>query len=181
MEYCDRTWDGSDKNSFLHFQVLSNYISSTKLLICPSDTKKPAIDFAHLQSANVSYQLHSGDNVNESKPREILAYCPIHHNVVYVDGSVAQLSTQQISESKAISAANACINNLRQIDGAISEWALETRKQNGAVPTWNDVKQYIKLDANGAVPGCPAGGIYTLHPVGSNPQVSCSIPGHVLP
>ncbi len=87
----------------------------------------------------------------------------------------------QTPAAKAISPANACINNLRQIDGAISEWALEAGKQKGAIPTWNDVKQYIKLDANGEVPGCPAGGIYTLHPVGSNPQVSCSILGHVLP
>ncbi len=90
-------------------------------------------------------------------------------------------SVGQTPAAKAISPANACINNLRQIDGAINEWALETGQRKGAIPTWNDVKQYIKLDANGEVPGCPAGGIYTLHPVGSNPQVSCSIPGHVLP
>ncbi len=49
----------------------------------------------------------------------------------------------RLRQAKATSQANQCINNLRQIDAAINEWALETRKSNGAIPTWNDVKQYI--------------------------------------
>src|ERR1017187_8413392 len=188
MEYCDRTSDGFDKNAFLHFQVMSNELAATKVLVCPSDSKRPAIDFAHLRPENVSYQIHSGFNVNDSNPLEVLAICPIHRVVVLTDGSVMQVSTERMAEieanirtEEAASQKFACINNLIKMDAAISEWALETGKPIGAIPTIADIKPYIRLNANGEVPSCPAGGVYTLHPVGSSPQVSCSIPGHVLP
>jgi general secretion pathway protein G len=69
--------------------------------------------------------------------------------------------------------ANACINNLRQIDAAKNEWALENEKTNGAIVTENDIKPYIKLDSNGNLPKCPAGGTYTIGRVGEDPK--CSI------
>jgi len=74
---------------------------------------------------------------------------------------------------------NACINNLRQIDAAKNEWALEKGKSNGTTVTEADLKPYIRLDAQGNLPKCPAGGIYTIGKVGENP--TCSVPGHVLP
>ena len=74
---------------------------------------------------------------------------------------------------------NMCINNLRQIDGAKNEWALENDKKAGTPVTEADIKQYIKLDANGNLPKCPAGGTYTIGKVGEPP--TCSVPGHKLP
>jgi hypothetical protein len=74
---------------------------------------------------------------------------------------------------------NTCINNLRQIDAAKNEWALEKNKKNGSDCTEADIKPYIKLDANRNLPKCPAGGTYTIGKVGEKP--TCSIPGHVLP
>jgi hypothetical protein len=74
---------------------------------------------------------------------------------------------------------NACINNLRQIDAAKTEWALEKRKPKDTPITEDDIKPYLKLDANGSLPQCPAGGKYTIGKVGEKP--TCSIPGHELP
>lgn len=74
---------------------------------------------------------------------------------------------------------NECINNLRQIDAAKNEFALENKKTNGYVVTEDDIKPYIKLDANGNLPKCPAGGKYVIGKVGESP--TCSIDGHVLP
>jgi hypothetical protein len=74
---------------------------------------------------------------------------------------------------------NACINILRQIDGAKQQWALENKMTTAAVPTAQDIAPYIKLDANGNIPGCPAGGSYMINAVSENP--TCSIPGHMLP
>jgi septal ring factor EnvC (AmiA/AmiB activator) len=71
--------------------------------------------------------------------------------------------------------AMACINNLRLLDGAMQQWALENRKDASAVPTAKEVAAYLK---NG-IPKCPAGGAYTLNSVGTVP--TCSIPGHALP
>jgi len=74
---------------------------------------------------------------------------------------------------------NTCINNLRQIDAAKNQWALEKNKKNGDPVTEADIKPYIKLDASGNLPKCPAGGTYTIGKVGEKP--ACSIAGHALP
>jgi flagellar basal body-associated protein FliL/outer membrane lipoprotein-sorting protein len=91
----------------------------------------------------------------------------------------AATSTSSTSSSREVSQRNACINNLRQIDAAINEWSLEKGKANGTVVTEADIKPYIKLDASGNLPKCPAGGTYTLGKVGGHP--TCTILGHVLP
>jgi hypothetical protein len=70
----------------------------------------------------------------------------------------------------------ACINNLRQIDGAKQQFALEAQKQRGALVSTDDLAPYFP---NKAFPTCPGGGVYTLNPIGVNPV--CNIPGHVLP
>ena len=91
MELCLPGSDEYDRNAFYHFRVMSNELSTPKVLVCPADTKKqPALDFASLQAANVTYELRSGTNVNETDPQQVLAICPIHNNVLRCDGSVMQ-------------------------------------------------------------------------------------------
>jgi DNA repair exonuclease SbcCD ATPase subunit len=68
-----------------------------------------------------------------------------------------------------------CINNLRQLDGAKQQWALENRKEAKAVPQALEVATYLR----GGFPACPGGGTYTLGPVEAVP--TCSVPGHALP
>jgi hypothetical protein len=71
---------------------------------------------------------------------------------------------------------NVCINNLRMIDGAKQQWALERQKAGGALMTAADLTPYMKSNT---VPTCPAGGVYTLNPVSVAPI--CNIPGHAIP
>ena len=81
--------DGFDKNGFMHLRVMSNELSTPKILACPADSsKQPAVDFGTLKSSNVSYLVRSGTNIGEVHPQEILARCPIHGHVLYTDGSV---------------------------------------------------------------------------------------------
>ena len=75
--------------------------------------------------------------------------------------------------------ANSCINLLRQIDAAKNQWALETGKTGDALPTEHDIAPYLKLDADGNIPKCPAGGTRTINAANVSP--ACSIAGHVLP
>jgi len=71
--------------------VMSNELTTPKLLICPADpTKQVATSFIELQPENISYQLRTGTNVTDTNPQEILLYCPIHKNTGYADGSVKQ-------------------------------------------------------------------------------------------
>ena len=66
---------------------------------------------------------------------------------------------------------NACINNLRQIDGAKQQWALEHKKPDTDTPASSDLVFYMK-DAQ--FPVCPAGGTYTINPVNAEPTCSKS-------
>jgi hypothetical protein len=68
----------------------------------------------------------------------------------------------------------ACVNQLRQLDGAKQQWALENRKTTADVPTERDLAPYLK---NG-IPKCPAGGTYALNAVSAAP--TCNIAGHSL-
>jgi hypothetical protein len=94
LELCDRDAKGYDRNSFLHFMVLSNELSTPKVLVClargqgGSASASPASDFRHLTAANVSYLLCTGPSVNQGNPSATLAICPICGNKLLVDGSV---------------------------------------------------------------------------------------------
>ncbi|HTA94560.1 MAG TPA: type II secretion system protein, partial [Verrucomicrobiae bacterium] len=106
--------------------------------------------------------------------------------VVAIIGLLAAIAIPNFIRARATSQANACINNLRQIDAAINEWALENGQSNGAaVAAVSTVSAYIKLNASNSVPSCPAGGTYSTTTVGATPQVSCSLstatPAHLLP
>ncbi|MES1180274.1 MAG: hypothetical protein ABUL66_00260 [Verrucomicrobiota bacterium] len=88
-ELCASGKDGFDANACLHFQVMSNELNSTLVLICPQDrTKQSAVDFGRLTAANVTYRLRSGTNISDAHPREILAVCPVDGNILYCDGTV---------------------------------------------------------------------------------------------
>jgi len=78
-------------------------------------------------------------------------------------------------KARDVAMQNACINNLRQIDGAKQQWALENSKKADDVPTADDLKPFFK---SGVFPTCPAGGTYTIGAVSNSP--TCSIPGHKM-
>ena len=108
--------------------------------------------------------------------------------VVAIIGLLAAIAIPNFVKARATSQANACINNLRQIDAAVNQWALEQHKTTGsAAPTLTtDLTPYIKLNSANSIPGCPAGGTYTVAAVGNVPQVVCSLgntvtPGHFGP
>jgi prepilin-type N-terminal cleavage/methylation domain-containing protein len=108
--------------------------------------------------------------------------------VVAIIGLLAAIAIPNFVKARATSQANACINNLRQIDAAVNQWALETHQTTGATaPSLSsDLTPYIKLNAGSAIPSCPAGGSYTVASVGTSPQVTCNLgntvtPGHYEP
>jgi len=107
--------------------------------------------------------------------------------VVAIIGLLAAIAIPNFVKARATSQANACINNMRQIDAAVQQWALETHQVTGAQPVLgSDLTPYIKLNSASSIPSCPAGGTYTVGTVGASPQVSCSLgnsvtPGHYEP
>jgi hypothetical protein len=93
LELCDRNDAGLDRNSFRHYRVMADELSSPRILVCRADeTKLPAQDFSSLAPSNVTYLVRSLPDVEESRPQEVLAVCPIHDNAVFADGSARRQS-----------------------------------------------------------------------------------------
>jgi len=91
LELCARGDGGFDRNSFSHFMVMSNELSTPRILVCPADSfRQAAADFVRLRAVNVTYQVRSGPNVNQEHPQEVLVRCPIHGYELLCDASVRQ-------------------------------------------------------------------------------------------
>ncbi|MCD6051206.1 MAG: hypothetical protein K0Q55_2609 [Verrucomicrobia bacterium] len=59
--------------------------------------------------------------------------------------------------SGTFSTKSTCIANLKQIDGAIQQWAVVNKLPDTAKPDWNAAMVYLK---NGQHPPCPNSGSY---------------------
>lgn len=96
--------------------------------------------------------------------------------VVAIIGLLAAIAIPNFVKARTTAQKNACINNLRQIDGAKEQWALENKKSAGSATDDTAVNAYIK----GGAPKCPGGGSYTYNAVDTPPSCSLSASGHTL-
>ena len=100
--------------------------------------------------------------------------------VVAIIGLLAAIAIPNFVRARTTAQMNACINNLRQVDGAIQQWALEQKKDTSALPLEADVTPYLK---NSVI--CPSGGTsfadsYKMNTVADQP--SCTrVTTHKLP
>jgi prepilin-type N-terminal cleavage/methylation domain-containing protein len=100
--------------------------------------------------------------------------------VVAIIGLLAAIAIPNFVRARTQSQLNACINNLRQLDGAVQQYALENKLSSASTYALADLKPYIKLTSVGAIPGCPANGTYSPGATVTNPP-TCNITGHALP
>ncbi|MBL7114652.1 MAG: type II secretion system protein [Kiritimatiellae bacterium] len=94
--------------------------------------------------------------------------------VVAIIGLLAAIAIPSFVKARNQSQTNACINNLRQMDAAKKQWALEAGVTTGAVT----VAEAVSFIKGGVEPDCPAGGTIAWNDLGTNP--TCDITGHVL-
>lgn len=116
--------------------------------------------------------------------------------VVAIIGLLAAIAIPNFIRARTTSQANACINNLRQIDAAIQQYALENNLGAGASVSAGELKKYLGRGSTGEAINtaggaavadeinCPAGGAYSVTTDSVRP--ACSIgttvtPNHVLP
>jgi len=91
--------------------------------------------------------------------------------VVAIIGLLAAIAIPNFIKAREASQRNACVANMKQIDGAKATWALENKKVSTDTPTTTDLygaTLYIREE-----PTCPAGGTYSINQVQSKP--TCSI------
>ena len=96
--------------------------------------------------------------------------------VVAIIGLLAAIAIPNFVKARTKAQQNACIANLKQIDGAVQQWALENKKTSTDTYTFAGITDFLK---GSVMPVCPAGGTYTEGAtVANNP--TCSIAGHTL-
>ncbi len=115
--------------------------------------------------------------------------------VIAFIASGVSIGVAWLRHAHALALDQKCINNLRIIDGAKQQWALEhflAHVSDDANPNWctnwipylnavateEDIHLYNSRNQY-PMPRCPRGGIYTIGRVADAP--TCSYPGHVLP
>jgi prepilin-type N-terminal cleavage/methylation domain-containing protein len=97
--------------------------------------------------------------------------------VVAIIGLLASIAIPNFVKARSTAQKNACINNLRQIEGAKDQWALENGRKTGDATASDSaaIDAYLK-----ASPTCPTSGTYTYGAVGTSASCSNSADGHVL-
>ena len=97
--------------------------------------------------------------------------------VVAIIGLLAAVAIPNLVRAQKTAKKTACINNLKTLEGAKVQWALESKKGDQDVPT--DADLFGPDKAISRKPECPSGGTYDLKAVAEKP--TCSVPEHVLP
>jgi len=106
--------------------------------------------------------------------------------VVAIIGLLAAIAIPNFVHARTTAQQNACINNLRQIDGAKQEWALETKSAATATPSSTALQPYMGRGSNGSLPVCPldsSAGFatsYNVNSLQSAPTCIISSTNHVL-
>ena len=96
--------------------------------------------------------------------------------VVAIIGLLAAIAIPNFVKARDTAQKNACIANLKQIQGGIQVWAIDNNKTGSSSVGMTDlVSDYIKK-----TPTCPKGGTYTLSTVDADPSCSLSADGHTL-
>ena len=96
--------------------------------------------------------------------------------VVGLIAVVLTLALPNLFKSRDTAQVTSCIANLKAIDSAKQQWAVNEKQDGTAEPVGTDLfgsDKFIKMK-----PLCPAGGTYSLNPVSIKP--TCTISGHVL-
>lgn len=95
--------------------------------------------------------------------------------IVGVIGMLAAIAIPSFVSARNTAQAQACLNNLRIIESAKQQRALEAPDTDSAVVTSNTVHDFV---AGNTSLICPVNGIYTYNPAGVSPE--CSVHGDLM-
>ncbi len=84
--------------------------------------------------------------------------------VVAIIGLLAAIAIPNFVKARETAQLNSIVNNLRIIEGAKDQWALELKKGTGDLPAAADIAPYLK---NNTMPSLIVGETYNIKEVGS--------------
>jgi prepilin-type N-terminal cleavage/methylation domain-containing protein len=105
--------------------------------------------------------------------------------VVAIIGLLAAIAIPNFVHARTNSQQNACINNLRQIDGAKQNWALDNKVTPTVPPDPDQIQMYLGRGTDGSLPYCPAdplsafGSSYSINSLQSPPTCLISPTNHI--
>ena len=92
--------------------------------------------------------------------------------VVAIIGLLAAIAIPNFVKARKTAQTKTCVANLRQIDGAKQQWAIDEKKNGTDLPGSGDLygtALYLKT-----APTCPLSGTYVIGTVSANPTCSLS-------
>jgi prepilin-type N-terminal cleavage/methylation domain-containing protein len=94
--------------------------------------------------------------------------------VVLIIGILIAIALPNFLRARENARTRACVSNMKQIQAAIEQWAMENKKAaSDPVPALSDLSPtYIKT-----WPTCPSGGTYTISGTIGDYTISCDIHG----
>ena len=98
--------------------------------------------------------------------------------VVLIIGILLAIAVPNFIKARESSRVRTCVANLKQIEAAKEQWAMENKKTSTDTPVQADLE-----GANGYIkkwPSCPSGGTYTINDVATAPACSLAAQGHTL-
>jgi prepilin-type N-terminal cleavage/methylation domain-containing protein len=97
--------------------------------------------------------------------------------VVAVIALLAVIAVPNFIKARTSAQVRACISNLKKLDYAKQQWALEFKRTETDVPTTANVTPYLN---GGRMPPCPASGSYNLRRISRTPTCTLYLTGHTL-
>ncbi len=94
--------------------------------------------------------------------------------VVAIIGLLAAIGIPNFVRARQTSQTNACINNLRIIDQAKQQWALEYGQVSTTTPQSSDILPYFGRTGN-SMPQEPLGGTYNINAISTAPTCSSAL------
>ena len=89
--------------------------------------------------------------------------------VVLIIGILLAVAIPSFVQARETSRAKACVANLKQLDSAKQQWAMDQKAGSTASPASSDLSPtYVR-----SYPTCPESGTYTINDIGTLP--TCSI------
>jgi prepilin-type N-terminal cleavage/methylation domain-containing protein len=98
--------------------------------------------------------------------------------VVLIIGILLAIAIPNFVKARETSRTKSCIANLKQIEAAKEQWAMETRAASTATPTAANLYGATAYVKN--TPTCPSGGTYTIGDMNTRPTCNGDTT-HVLP
>ena len=93
--------------------------------------------------------------------------------VVLIIGILLAIAIPNFMRAREVSRAKSCVANLKQIETAKEQWAMDFKKSGTDEPVMADITTDAAASEQGAymkaAPTCPSGGVYTVGAVNVNP------------